>query len=237
MSSDLFDDDDDASAEFLHLSSQSEAMDDSPLFSNSTLSAIRSPPLQSQSTLSAAETGSQAASEEPFTPSPSTDSASHVPTVHSDSSSVNSSQEATKTALEDAYRAVKDNGRSMRGAATDFGVSYSTLRRRVLRPGDYVEKLPRGYKPLFSIQEEKELVNHVSMFAEYGYGYTISELAELASELGVEKGYIKEPLSRSWVQRFLKRNPELRLDRPRPLDIYRAKAADRDNIARFANFR
>ena len=118
-----------------------------------------------------------------------------------------------------------------------FGVSYSTLRRRVLRPGDYVEKLPRGYKPLFSIQEEKELVNHVSMFAEYGYGYTISELAELASELGVEKGYIKEPLSRSWVQRFLKRNPELRLDRPRPLDIYRAKAADRDNIARFANFR
>ena len=129
---------------------------------------------------------------------------------------------------------MKLEGRAVSREAKDFGVARSTLRRRVLKPGDFVENLPRGFAPVFPLEDETELVQHVAMFAEYGYGYSIAELAELATELGIEKGYIKEPLTRGWVYKFLKRHPELRLGRPRPLDIYRAKAADRDNIARFA---
>ena len=57
MSFDLFADDDDVSIEYLHLSSQSVATEDSPLFSDLTLSAAQSPQLSiSQSTHSAAET-------------------------------------------------------------------------------------------------------------------------------------------------------------------------------------
>ena len=120
-------------------------------------------------------------------------------------------------------------------AAKTFGVSYTTLRRRLLKD-TFVDRENRGgFRPIFSRDEEQEMVRHVAMFAEYGYGYSVAELRELGSEFAVEKGRIQpgRMLSRNWAVKFVRRNPILRLSKPRPLDVYRAKAANRPNIERF----
>ena len=122
---------------------------------------------------------------------------------------------------------------SIRLAAQTFGVPYATLRRRVKLPV-FQHVKHGGYKALFSEEEELEIVRHVGMFAEHGYGYSIAELRELGTDFAIEKGLIERGrfLTPSWVARFLKRNPQLRLGKPRALDIYRAKAANRPNIER-----
>ena len=105
MSFDLFADDDDVSIEYLHLSSQSVATEDSPLFSDLTLSAAQSPQLSiSQSTHSAAETQQTAtcsALETVTSPSIARDRPND-----NQSPSVASSQETKPKKTTEAYRGI-----------------------------------------------------------------------------------------------------------------------------------
>jgi hypothetical protein len=71
-------------------------------------------------------------------------------------------------------------------------------------------------KPLFLTPRYAFIV------ATYGYGYTRSEVANVASDYAVQIGTRRPsdaPLTRGWLQGFIKRWPELKVLRPRSLDL------------------
>jgi hypothetical protein len=57
----------------------------------------------------------------------------------------------------------------------------TTLRDRVLGKID-AECISSGRPPLLSLDDEAKIVNHLKIVATYGYGYTRSEVANVASD-------------------------------------------------------
>lgn len=68
--------------------------------------------------------------------------------------------------------------------------------------------------------------------ASLGYGYTRTEVLEIASEYTSECGNRTQmkPLSKQWNVSFVHRWPELKLKKRRNLSILRAKSANQDTI-------
>ncbi|XP_045194784.2 uncharacterized protein LOC123550419 [Mercenaria mercenaria] len=69
--------------------------------------------------------------------------------------------------------------------------------------------------------------------AEVGYGYTRQETMNLATDYATELGLRTKddrPVSDKWLYNFLGRWPELKLKKPRALEIARAKSATRDAV-------
>ncbi|KAL5006411.1 hypothetical protein ScPMuIL_015217, partial [Solemya velum] len=109
-----------------------------------------------------------------------------------------------------------------------------TLRDRILGKVD-PECVTTGRSPLFSLEEEEKIVQHLKSVAQYGYGYTRSEVADIATDFALALGKRKkdEPLTRNWMDGFLRRWPELRVLRPRSLEIARAKSASEAVVRKY----
>jgi hypothetical protein len=60
-------------------------------------------------------------------------------------------------------------------------VPITTLRDRVLGKID-AECISSERPPLLSLDDEAKIVNHLKIVATYGYGYTRSEVANVASD-------------------------------------------------------
>ena len=134
------------------------------------------------------------------------------------------------TSLTNAYLGVKNNGLSVRLASKQFNVPITTLRDRVLGKID-AECISSGRPPLLSLDDEAKIVNHLKIVATYGYGYTRSEVANVASDYAVQIGTRRPsdaPLTRGWLEGFIKRWPELKVLRRRNLDLARAKSASEE---------
>ena len=113
--------------------------------------------------------------------------------------------------LHAAFKAVTKTGMSMRNAAEKYGCSYSTLRRRVLaNPSIFKEHLSRGWAPTFTPEMECEIAE---LACNANEGTTIEGLRLLAVQYGIEHNILKpgSSLSRSWVPKFLRRNPQVKL--------------------------
>ena len=90
-----------------------------------------------------------------------------------------------------------------------------------------------GSERFFTVEEEKELSEHVKYMADIGYGYTKSNIQYMAAdfarsvwkEVKSEKG-----LSDSWFYGFLKRWPDLKMVKPQKLQISRAKSASKEAV-------
>ncbi len=68
-----------------------------------------------------------------------------------------------------------------------FGVPITTLKDRVhARVG--IDAIKSGASPLFSLDEEQDLVQHISHIGSLGYGYTRAQLIQLASDFAVHVG-------------------------------------------------
>ena len=82
-----------------------------------------------------------------------------------------------------------------------------------------------GKEPLLSNIEEANIVEHIKKMANYGYGYSRHELADIASDYAIQIGKRDKnnPLTIRWVEGFLGRWPELRVLKPRSLEQVRAK--------------
>ena len=90
-----------------------------------------------------------------------------------------------------------------------------------------------GQPPLFDQEEESLLVEHIKTMANLGYGYTRSEVVELASKFAVDIGKREEGsdlLTMPWYYNFMKRWPELHNVKPQSLSELRARAASKDSI-------
>jgi hypothetical protein len=76
------------------------------------------------------------------------------------------------------------------------------------------ECISSGRPPLLSLDDEAKIVNHLKIVATYGYGYTRSEVANVASDYAVQIGTRRPsdaPLTRGWLEGFIKRWPELKV--------------------------
>lgn len=109
-----------------------------------------------------------------------------------------------------------------------------TLRDRVLGKVD-VDNVTVGGTPLFEIDEEARLAQHIKDIATIGYGYTRAEVINLASEYAVLIGKRDKecPLTHRWFYGFLSRWPELKVQRPKTLSELRSYATSPESIARY----
>ena len=129
----------------------------------------------------------------------------------------------------DAYIAATGKEKlSIRKAAQRFGVPFQTLRDRVAGTVD-PECIQMGRSPVLSLEEEAKLVSHLKEMALIGYGYTRQEVVDLASEYAADLDIRKldNPFSLRWFYSFLKRWPDLRVVKPRALEIARVKGSNK----------
>ncbi|KAJ8303711.1 LOW QUALITY PROTEIN: hypothetical protein KUTeg_018743 [Tegillarca granosa] len=70
-----------------------------------------------------------------------------------------------------------------------------------------IETVRSGPSTLLTLKEEAKLVQHLKYIATLGYGYTRSELLDIASDYTYECGKRSKdkPLSRQWYSSFLTR--------------------------------
>ena len=135
-------------------------------------------------------------------------------------------------ALTNAYLAVRNNGMSIRKASQSFDVPYATLQDRT-RGNVSVDVVKSGTQPLFSLEDEAILANHLKSMAEVGYGYSRQDTMNLASDYAVHlnlRTSSQKPLTDRWLYSFLSRWPELKLKKPRALEVARAKSATRQAV-------
>ncbi|XP_060571782.1 uncharacterized protein LOC132729962, partial [Ruditapes philippinarum] len=134
--------------------------------------------------------------------------------------------------LTNAYLSVMQSEMSIRKASRFFGVPYTTLNDRVAGRVD-VDVIKSGTSPLFSQEQEALLSGHLKTMSEIGYGYSRQETMNLATDYAIHlglRGKEQKPLTDKWLFKFLGRWPELKLKKPRALEIARAKSATRNAI-------
>ena len=145
--------------------------------------------------------------------------------------------------MENALRDVSNGELGLREAARGYGISPTTLKRRL----DGKNKIATGSRkhdgrpPVFSMEMENELATHVLKMEEMMFGFTRKEVRQLAFQLA-ERNAIEHVFRRSsgmagkdWLRRFLKRHLEISISDPQQTTIDRAKAFNRQNVGHFFN--
>ena len=129
------------------------------------------------------------------------------------------------------YNAVFEEKIPVERAAKRFGVPTNTLKDRVSGKIN-VDTIKSGPSPLFSMEQEALLCNHLTTMAEIGYGYSRQETINIASDFAHHLGLCDKShrLSLQWLYNFLGRWPELKVKKPRSLEIARARSATRPVI-------
>ena len=129
---------------------------------------------------------------------------------------------------------MKEDNKSVCGAAKQFNVPITTLRDRILGNID-PETVKSGRSPLLSSLQEAELVDHLKLMADYGYGYSRQEVVDLASDLAVQLGIRDKhhPFTLNWFRSFVTKWPEIRVLKPRGLEVARAKAASAPVVEKY----
>ena len=91
----------------------------------------------------------------------------------------------------------------------------------------------KSYPCIFTPEEEEELAEHISKFAQSGFPFTTVEIRGLGFEYAQERGIegfsgMKKVAGRKWFKGFMSRHAGLTLKSPKLLSVYWAKCANRD---------
>lgn len=107
----------------------------------------------------------------------------------------------------------------------------STLQDRLFGKVD-LDTVKSGPPPLFSQEQEALLAGHLKTMDEVGYGYSRHETINLVTDYAIQLGLrdMEHPLTEKWLYTFLSRWPELKVKKPRSLEVARAKSATRNAI-------
>lgn len=144
--------------------------------------------------------------------------------------------------LKAAAKVVLENKKSLRGAASEFGVARTTLKR-------FIEKMeldncPRmGYVParqIFNAQQENELQKYLLKASSIFYGLTPKDVRTLAYNCAM-KFNIKSPdnwhenkmAGKDWLTGFLRRNQQLSIRKPEATSLGRATSFNKTNVDSF----
>ena len=122
----------------------------------------------------------------------------------------------------------------MLGASKMYMVPENTLRDRVLGKID-PDNVVMGKLPLFTQYEEAKIVEHIKTMASFGYGYTVQECVDLASDFATQLGKRSKdkPLSTKWMKGLRGRWPEIKKFTPRALEHVRAKMSKESVVAEY----
>ena len=136
--------------------------------------------------------------------------------------------------LTDAYIAVKEKNISVSRASRMYQVPAQTLRDRVLGK-IHIDTTTTGRAPVLSLEEEAKLVGHLKEVANLGYGYTRQEVVDIASDYAYALGVrpTDKPLTLNWFVKFAGRWPEIRVVKPRALEIQRAKCTSDEVVENY----
>ena len=133
--------------------------------------------------------------------------------------------------------AAVNSGLSIRKAAEKYNISFSTIRDRVKAGKCY--ELSLGRKCVFSIDQEREIEQHVLLLAKMYFGVTPIELRRIAFEFATKNG-IKQTFSaekgiagKDWFYGFITRHPNLSLRKPEATSVNRVQAFNRNEVQHF----
>ena len=129
------------------------------------------------------------------------------------------------TSMQNAIQEVKETGAPIKTTAREYGILEASLRHKLSGRVDS-EATKSGPSPWLSQEEEAHFVEHLKFMALCGYGYSRSEVVNMASEYAIclKKRTTDHPLSFQWYTSFMSRWPELKVLKPCGLQIQRAKA-------------
>ncbi|CAH1979546.1 unnamed protein product [Acanthoscelides obtectus] len=144
-----------------------------------------------------------------------------------------------KNALDDI-----DQGKSIRGVALEYGIDRNTL-RNYLRDRSKLTKISEQgsqFKTsmIFTIEEEKALVEYLIACSKMNYGLTRQATMQLAYEYATMNSK-KVPdcwtsnncAGKDWFRGFMTRNPELSLRTPEATSLSRSTSFNRKNVTDF----
>ena len=128
------------------------------------------------------------------------------------------------TSMQNAIQEVRETGAPIKTTAREYGIPEASLRHKLSGRVDS-EATRSGPSPLLSQEEEAHFVEHLKFMALCGYGYSPSEVVNMASEYAVclKKRTTDHPLSFQWYTSFMSRWPALKVLKPCGLQIQRAK--------------
>ncbi|XP_053384730.1 uncharacterized protein LOC128550216 [Mercenaria mercenaria] len=133
--------------------------------------------------------------------------------------------------LHEAYAVVVEQGLPVERVAKRFNIPITTLKDRV-KGRVHIDTVRSGPQTMFTLEQEAFLCKHLMTMAEIGFGYSRQETINLATDYAVHLGIREKskPFSLTWLYSFLDRWPELKVKKPRSLEIARAKYATRPTI-------
>lgn len=142
----------------------------------------------------------------------------------------------TKQQLEAAAKAV-GNGRPVREVGRSFNIPESTLRDRIKARNFENAKL--GRNPVFSEDQERALVKHITKLANIFYGITPLELRRLSYKFAVKNNikhtfdHEKKLAGEDWLKLFLRRNSTISLRKPEGTSLNRVSAFNKIEVETF----
>lgn len=130
-----------------------------------------------------------------------------------------------------------NGGMSVKRAALNYGVPRTTLQDHVC--GKVARSKLGPIEPVFTPEQEEELVLHLLDLESRFYGITMEDVRKLAYELAV-KNKISHPFNtekqmagRDWLKGFLKRNPNLAFRKAEATSAARARAFNKPTVDAF----
>ena len=130
---------------------------------------------------------------------------------------------STSRILEAVAYAKKHPGVSRRRIGRDFGVDNNTLSRRLAGTQKLRQEAHR-HQQLLTKGDEKAIANLCREMDDIGFPVTFDIVREMAQNILNERGEIHQ-VGEHWVDRFIKRNPEVKSCYVKQMDKSRQQSA------------
>lgn len=139
--------------------------------------------------------------------------------------------------LLNAMSAISNKEMSIRKASKAYGIPFSTLQERIKKGKTQILNL--GRKPVFCIDFENDMTEHIKDLAKLFYGITPLQLRSAAFAFG-EENKLQHNFNRSlklagidWFYNFIRRNPSITIRKPEATSIGRITAFNKTEVSLF----
>ncbi|XP_050301512.1 uncharacterized protein LOC126739756 [Anthonomus grandis grandis] len=145
--------------------------------------------------------------------------------------------------MKNAIAEVKQ-GMPVKTAARIFNVPRMSLKRRVMDKNSVAKleiKSLGSCHPVFSPEQEQELVTHILDFESRMYGLTTRNLRQLAYQLAEKNkiphkfSHVEKAAGKDWLSGFRRRHPEISLRCSEATSAARARAFNKPVVTKFFN--
>lgn len=142
--------------------------------------------------------------------------------------------------LQMAVAAYKNGDYGLNECARVYDVPKATIKRHADNKNTFSNTVKSfGRQATFSVEMEKVIAEHILLFEERFFGFTIKDVRKLAFDVA-EKYELphnfnkeKKMAGKKWFYSFMKRNPNLSLRQPEGTSMARAKGFNRDQVNKF----